>query len=141
MFCCGLHSSKILHLMSCTYTKLSRGILVNHRQLLASFPGLQSPNAVEGPVKLLHRMTSGRRWVYIRVDVGWKSAGVALPVKCSPWLDNYCQSRRSIRDRRSTTEQSVVTFRISRSCLTDAVKTSETCGFVAIASWLYATST
>ena len=34
---------------------------------IASFPGLQSPNAV---VKLLHRMTSGRRWVYIWVDVG-----------------------------------------------------------------------
>ena len=104
---------------------------------LASFPGLQSPNAVEGLVKLLRRMTSGRRWVYIWVDVGWTSGGVALPVKCSPRLDNYCQSRRSIRDRRSTTEQSVVTFRISRSRLTDAVKTSETCGFVAIASWLY----
>ena len=28
---------------------------------LASFPGLQSPNAVEGLVKLLCRMTSGRR--------------------------------------------------------------------------------
>ena len=108
---------------------------------IASFPGLQSPNAVEGLVKLLRRMTSGRRWVYIWVDVGWTSGGVALPVKCSPRLDNYCQSRRSIRDRRSTTEQSVVTFRISRSRLTDAVKTSETCGFVAIASWLYATST
>jgi len=38
---------------------------------LASFPGLQSPNAVEGLVKLLRRMTSGRRWVYIRVDV-WR---------------------------------------------------------------------
>ena len=85
-------------------------------------------------------MTSGRRWVYIWVDVGWTSGGVALPVKCSPRLDNYCQSRRSIRDRRSTIEQSVVTFRISRSRLTDAVKTSETCGFVAIASWIYATS-
>ena len=33
------------------------------------------------------------------------SGGVALPVKCSPRLDNYCQSRRSIRDRHSTTEQ------------------------------------
>ena len=33
---------------------------------LASFPGLQSPNAVEGLAKLLRRMTSGRRWV----DVG-----------------------------------------------------------------------
>ena len=28
---------------------------------LASFPGLQSPNAVEGLVKLLRRMTSGGR--------------------------------------------------------------------------------
>ena len=34
---------------------------------LASFPGFQSPNAVEGLVKLLRRMTSGRRWyIYIR---------------------------------------------------------------------------
>ena len=39
-------------------------------QGLASFPGLQSPNAVEGLVKLLRRMTSGRCWVYIPVDVG-----------------------------------------------------------------------
>ena len=31
----------------------------------ASFSGLQSPNAVEGLVKLLRRMTSGRRWVDI----------------------------------------------------------------------------
>ena len=30
---------------------------------LASFPGLQSPNAVEGLVKLLRRMTSGRRCI------------------------------------------------------------------------------
>ena len=95
---------------------------------LASFSGLLSPNAVEGLVKLLRRMTSGRRWVYIWVDVGWTSGGVALPVKCSPRLDNYCQSKRSIRDRRSTTEQSVVTFWISRSRLTGALKTSETCG-------------
>ena len=29
---------------------------------LASFPGLQSPNAVEGLVKLLRRMMSGRRY-------------------------------------------------------------------------------
>ena len=48
------------------------------RSWLASFPGLQSPNAVEGLVKLIRRMTSGRRWVYIyggmgghRVDV-WR---------------------------------------------------------------------
>ena len=75
---------------------------------------LQSPNVVEGLVKLLHRMTSGRHWVYIWVDVGWMLGGVALPVKCSPRRDNYCQSRHSIRDRLSTTEQSVVTFRISR---------------------------
>ena len=34
--------------------------------VVASFPGLQSPNAVEGLVKLLRRMTSGRHWV----DVG-----------------------------------------------------------------------
>ena len=33
---------------------------------IASFLGLQSPNAVEGLVKLLRRMTSGKRWV----DVG-----------------------------------------------------------------------
>ena len=32
---------------------------------IASFPGLQSPNAVEDLVKLLHRMTSGKRWVDI----------------------------------------------------------------------------
>ena len=95
---------------------------------VASFPGLQSPNAVEGLVKLLCRMTSGRRWVYIWVDAGWTLGGMALLVKCSPRRDNYCQSRRSFRDRRSTTEQSVVTFRISRSRLTDALKTSETCG-------------
>ena len=37
---------------------------------IASFPGLQSPNAVEGLVRLLRRMTSGRCWVYIWVDVG-----------------------------------------------------------------------
>ena len=30
-------------------------------EVVASFPGLQSPNAVEGLVKLLRRMTSGRR--------------------------------------------------------------------------------
>ena len=30
---------------------------------LASFPGLQSPNTVEGLVKLIRRMTSGRRYV------------------------------------------------------------------------------
>ena len=30
--------------------------------VVASFPGLQSPNAVEGLVKLPCRMTSGRRW-------------------------------------------------------------------------------
>ena len=30
---------------------------------LASFPGLQSPYAVEGLVKLLRRMTSGRRCI------------------------------------------------------------------------------
>ena len=95
---------------------------------IASFPGLQSPNTVEGLVKLLRRMMSGRCWVYIWVDVGWTLGGVALPVKCSPRHDNYCQSRHSIRDRCSTTEQSVVTFRISRSRLTDALKTSETCG-------------
>ena len=29
---------------------------------LAPFPGLLSPNAVEGLVKLLHRKMSGRRW-------------------------------------------------------------------------------
>ena len=29
---------------------------------IASFPGLQSPYAVEGLVKLIRRMTSGRRW-------------------------------------------------------------------------------
>ena len=29
--------------------------------VLASFPGLQSPNAVEGLVKLVRRMTSGGR--------------------------------------------------------------------------------
>ena len=34
--------------------------------IVASFPGLQSSNAVEGLVKLLCGMTSGRRWV----DVG-----------------------------------------------------------------------
>ena len=34
---------------------------------LASFPGLPS---AEGLVKLLRRMTSGGRWVYIPVDVG-----------------------------------------------------------------------
>ena len=34
--------------------------------VVASFPGLQSPNQVEGLVKLLCRMTSGRCWV----DVG-----------------------------------------------------------------------
>ena len=41
-------------------------------QKLASFPGLQSPYAVEGLVKLIRRMTSGRRWRYDRrwVDVG-----------------------------------------------------------------------
>ena len=33
--------------------------------VVASFPGLQSPNPVEGLVKLLCRMTSGRRWVDI----------------------------------------------------------------------------
>ena len=33
---------------------------------LVSFLGLQSPNAVESLVKLLRKMTSGRRWV----DVG-----------------------------------------------------------------------
>ena len=32
-----------------------------HQKVLASFPGLQSPNAVEGLVKLLCRMTSGGR--------------------------------------------------------------------------------
>ena len=32
------------------------------QSLLASFPGLQSPNAVEGLVKLLRRMTSGIHW-------------------------------------------------------------------------------
>ena len=42
----------------------------NTLTILALFPGLQSPNAVEGLVKLLRRMTSGRRWVYIPVDVG-----------------------------------------------------------------------
>ena len=30
--------------------------------LIASFPGLQSPYAVEGLVKLIRRMTSVRRW-------------------------------------------------------------------------------
>jgi len=30
--------------------------------ILALFPGLQSPYAVEGLVKLLRKMTSGRRW-------------------------------------------------------------------------------
>ena len=39
--------------------------------VVALFPGLQSPNAVEGLVKLLRRMTSSRRWVYIWVDV-WR---------------------------------------------------------------------
>ena len=33
----------------------------NTLTILASFPGLQSPNVVEGQVKLLRRMTSGRR--------------------------------------------------------------------------------
>ena len=32
-----------------------------HYTHVASFPGLQSPNAVEGLVKLLRRMTPGRR--------------------------------------------------------------------------------
>ena len=32
--------------------------------MLASFPGLLSPNTVEGLVKLLHRMMSGRRCIY-----------------------------------------------------------------------------
>ena len=33
---------------------------------VALFPGLLSPNAVESLVKLIRRMTSGRRWI----DVG-----------------------------------------------------------------------
>ena len=33
--------------------------------VVALFPGLQSPNVVEGLVKLLHRMTSGKRWVAV----------------------------------------------------------------------------
>ena len=130
---CGPHvlTKHILkHQVLIRYYLLHVAVLGRNQTLfrLASFPGLQSPNAVEGLVKLLRRMTSGRRWVYIWVDVGWMSGGMALPVKCSPQLDNYCQSRCSIRDRRSTTEQSVVTFWISRSRLTDALKTSETCG-------------
>ena len=47
--------------------------LKKSRLVIASFPGLQSPNVVESLVKLLRRMTSGRRWVYRRgrwVDVG-----------------------------------------------------------------------
>ena len=32
----------------------------NQHVMVALFPGLQSPNAVEGLVKLLRRMTSGR---------------------------------------------------------------------------------
>ena len=35
--------------------------LTDHDKVVASFPGLLSPNAVEGLVKLLRRMTSGGR--------------------------------------------------------------------------------
>ena len=38
---------------------------------VASFPGLLSPNAVEGLVNLLRRMTSGGRWVYIYMGGRW----------------------------------------------------------------------
>ena len=58
----------------------TRLYIVKHVFKVALFPGLQSPNAVEGLVKLLRRMTSGGRWVYIWVDVGWTLGGVALPV-------------------------------------------------------------
>ena len=56
--------TQYIHLLSCS---------------LASFPGLQSPYAVEGLVKLIRRMTSGRRWI----DVGYTLGGVALPVSGS----------------------------------------------------------
>ena len=46
--------------------KVGLVFIVKEGVYVASFPGLQSPNTVEGLVKLLCRMTSGRRWV----DVG-----------------------------------------------------------------------
>ena len=59
---------------------------------LGSFPGLQSPNAVEGLVKFIRRMTSGRHWIDVGdrrwVDVG----GVALPVNGS--AINVCRTPR-----------------------------------------------
>ena len=71
---------------------------------------------LEGLVKLLRRMTSGRSWV----DVGRRGT-------FGPRRDNCCQSRRSIRNKRSTTEQSVITFGFQEAAW-HALKTSETCG-------------
>ena len=54
-------------------TRLGTGneiVTIHSTNHLASFPGLRSPNMVEGLVKLLRRMTSGRCWVYILLDVG-----------------------------------------------------------------------
>ena len=101
-------------------------LLVDGRFGLPSLvPMPSTPNAVEGLVKLLRRMMSGRRWVYIPVDVG--RHGTSGEVQSAAQY-SYCQSRRSIRDRGSTTEQSVVTFGFQESRLTDTLKTSETCG-------------
>ena len=55
----SLHKTCMMYRI--VYTKLSHSLLPQCG-ILASFPGLQSPNAVEGLVKLLRRMTSGRHY-------------------------------------------------------------------------------
>ena len=66
--------------------------------LLASFPGLQSPNAVEVLVKLLRRMTSG--------DVAYIHDAIATKPQVS---DVFTASvRRLLEIRKVTTDCSVV---------------------------------
>ena len=50
--------------------------------LLASFPGFQSPNAVEGLVKFLRRMTSGRCWEVWLTCRAYIMACTAIYRKC-----------------------------------------------------------
>ena len=71
-YVCILSSSLAPRLCKCSLgMRLTQQL---HPISLASFPGLQSPNAVEGLVKLICRMASGRRWRYTLgrrwVDVG-----------------------------------------------------------------------
>ena len=70
----GMHWCTCIMQLSCNaniWPHKHLSFLTGLSLLLASFPGLQSPNVVEGLVKLVRRMTSGGT-----------SGGVALLVNC-----------------------------------------------------------